>query len=54
MGWTPPDGIEVPKWKCWYHHLKEASESVARSKSQQIKKFEGSGTEKENCLDTRL
>jgi hypothetical protein len=17
MGWTPPDGIDVPKWRCW-------------------------------------
>ncbi len=25
MGWTPPDGIEVPEWRCWWHHPGEAS-----------------------------
>jgi len=25
MGWTPPDGIEVPEWRCRNATTKEAS-----------------------------
>ena len=25
MGWTPPDGIEVPEWRCFKLLEKEAS-----------------------------
>jgi len=30
MGWTPLDGIDVPKWRCWVTATEEASvESVS-------------------------
>jgi hypothetical protein len=25
MGWTPPDGIDVPRWWCFEDHQREAS-----------------------------
>jgi hypothetical protein len=29
MGWTPPDGIDVPKWRCLEHHFKGGARAAS-------------------------